>query len=242
MFGAHFVASLTHRFFPASVFLAVFTLFCLLLQNYIYIYTQYIYIYVYIHIYICELKVVTRTQIRKDMWARKYHWDWCSVFPTRPPGSSRIRHGNSGSKQRTEPKKNKKLWSHPSFQEWRGAGLANLTVRNLLGRLLWYHLQVFFKNQKDSVFFFKAGFSPKPGFGSYHMYMWYNMGLFQTSTTKSIQQIDKPVLFGRDKTPGSHGPKTRPYDHEFPATVNALKRVQPKSAYWCVQGAMMPCY
>ena len=49
MFGAHFVASLTHRFFPASVFLAVFTLFCLLLQNYIYInlYVHNISIYIY---------------------------------------------------------------------------------------------------------------------------------------------------------------------------------------------------
>ena len=177
-----------------------------ILYIYIYMYTIYLYIYI-IHIYICELKVVPHTQIRKDMWARKYHWDWCSAFPTRPPGSSRTRHGNSGSKQRTERTKNKKLWSHPSFQEWFGAGLGNLSVRNLLGRLLWYNLH-FFQKPERQCFLFQGSCSPKPGFGSYHTYMWYTMGLFQTSTAKSIQQIDKPVLFGRDKTPGSHGPKT----------------------------------
>ena len=58
------------------------------------------------------------------------------------------------------------------------------------------------------------------------------MGLFQTSTAKSIQQIDKPVLFGRDKLLAAMAQNQfRPYDHEFPAPVNALKRIQPKSTY-----------
>ena len=204
-------------------------------------YTIYLYIYI-IHIYICELKVVPHTQIRKDMWARKYHWDWCSVFETRPPGSSRTRHGNSGSKQRTERTKNKKLWSHPSFQEWRGAGLGNLTVRNLLGRLLWY-ICIFFNNQKDSVFFFKAAAAPSQALG--HIIctcdtLWV---YFKLVPQKVYNKLTNPCyLVGIKHLVAMAQKQFRPYDHEFPATVNALKRIQPKSTYWCVQGAEMPCY
>ena len=164
-------------------------------------YTIYLSIYIYIiHIYICELKVVPHTQIRKDMWARKYHWDWCSVFPTRPQGPAEPDMATAEASKEQNVRKARNS-DHSPLSKSDAEQVSEIL------RLLWYNLH-FFQKPERQCFLFQGSCSPKPGFGSYHMYMWYTMGWFQTSTAKSIQQIDKPVLFGRDKTPGSHGPKT----------------------------------
>ena len=164
MFGAHFVASLTHR--VVSVFLAVFTLSCLRLQGYSSINFKY-------------------------LWALK---SWKTFSPKVSSGLMLcfFRHIAQGAAEwervkaevSTElklQKKNNQLWSHPSFQEWRRAGLRNLIIRiirTLWSLSLWYifdHLQILivnFKNRrKNTATVFrqrtKGSFSTKPGFVSY---------------------------------------------------------------------------
>ena len=115
--------------------------------------------------------------------------------------------------------------------------------KELVGPFAFDIICIFFKNQKDSVFFIKAAAAPRQSLGHIICTCDTIWVYFKLVPQKVSNKLTNPCyLVGIKHLVAMAQKQFRPYDHEFPATVNALKRIQPKSTYWCVQGAMVPCY
>ena len=104
--------------------------------------------------------------------------------------------------------------------------------KELVGPFALISFASFFKNQKDSVFFFKAASAPSQALGHIICTCDTIWVYFKLVPQKVYNKLTNPCyLVGIKHLVAMAQTQFRPYDHEFPAAVNALKRNRPTDAF-----------
>ena len=143
---------------------------CRIIYIYIYMYTIYLYIYIYNTYLYMRIKSSSAYSNQKGHVSPQVSLGLMQCFPDTSPRvqQNQTWQQRKQAKNRTYEKQETLITS--LFPRMTRSRSRKSYSKELIGPFALIKFAFCFENQKDSVFLFQGSCSPKPGFGSYHMY------------------------------------------------------------------------